>query len=236
MLLALPCVRILAPTTHPLSVISATFSPAADEGMTHRNIWLDAVVIAFTFIAFYWCLGAVSSELELLISPAVPIASLATIDGLANVYVSSFSILTDALSSGASAVLMVPIGVGLYAKYLKNFWVYLLFTLVVSCVFHAGDRYWQDFVVSVSSSVLAAPIAWVLVTKLARRNILAYILLLMASTTFGKLPEILQHAVSLFRTEALASCLLLLLPIAYVLFLFFGKKQPDINKDATTPV
>jgi hypothetical protein len=183
MLLALPCARLLMPTTNPLSILTATFRPGDDERTTHRQIWLDAVLLAFTVVAVSWGLDAISSQVQVMVSPAEQESSLGAVAALANTFIPSVSILAE-----------------------------------------SGERYWQDYLIDNVSFAINSVLVWLFVVKLARRNLLAYVLAGMAASIAAKLPEILQHAVPLLSPEAVASCLLLLMPVVYVLYLFFWQK------------
>jgi hypothetical protein len=223
MLLALPCARILAPGTNPLSVLTATLRPSAEERGTHRDLWTDAAILSYSLIAFTFGSTAIITWVRALVSPAVQFANLGGIEALANVFFPSLSI-NDALSSGISMLLMVPICAGLYAKYLKRFWIYMLFGIVSLCITYSGERYWQEFLVDVISGLVSLPVAWLIVARLARQNMLAYIMFGILTSIFGRLPAIFVHGMRLFSTEAIASIGLLLLPAVYVLILNLRKK------------
>jgi hypothetical protein len=224
MLLALPCARLLMPTTNPISILVATFRPGGEDRRTHRQIWLDAVLLAFTVVAVSWALDAISTHVQVMVSPAEQESGLGAVAALANTFIPSISIFVDALSRGIDFLIVVPILAGFYAKYLKQFWRYLLFAVVVNCIVTSGERYWQDYVIDNVLFAINSVLVWLFVVKLARRNLLAYVLAGMAASIAAKLPEILEHAVPLFSPEAVASCLLLLLPVIYVLYLFFWQK------------
>jgi hypothetical protein len=224
MLLALPCARILAPGTNPLSVLTATLRPSAEERGTHRDLWTDAAILSYSLIAFTFGSTAIITWVRALVSPAVQFANLGGIEALANVFFPSLSIINDALSSGISMLLMVPICAGLYAKYLKRFWIYMLFGIVSLCITYSGERYWQEFLVDVISGLVSLPVAWLIVARLARQNMLAYIMFGILTSIFGRLPAIFVHGMRLFSTEAIASIGLLLLPAVYVLILNLRKK------------
>jgi len=225
MLLALPCVRLLMPTTDPASILSATFAPDDDQRQVHRNIWLDGVLLAYAAVALPWCIEVVSGYVTLMVSPAEQEASLGTVVALANTFIPSISIIVDALSRGMDCLVLVPIVAGFYAKYLKKFWRFLIFALIINSIMTSGERYWQDYAVENIVFFIDAVCCWLFIAKLARNNVLVYVLCGVAGSIFGKLPDILEHAVPLFFNEAVTACLFLLMPVVYVLYLYFWRKR-----------
>lgn len=227
MLVALPCARLLAPTLNPISLMTTTFSPGDEtERQAHKQVWLDAALITIATLTVLVALENGVTFLKIMYSPGVQIDdSLDSICDMLNTYVPSLDLIVDAITYGVSILLLVPVACGFYAKYLKNFWVYFAFILIFNIINASGERFWQDFVIDVAWAAGLAALSWFLIAKLARMNVLAYLMIGIAVGLGSKLPAMWAHAPKLLGAEATACGLLLLAPVFYVIYLFVSKRS-----------
>lgn len=225
LLIALPCARLLAPHLNPLTLVRATFAPSGDdERRAHRNIWIDAVLISYGALALLGLTYCLFSQLKVMVSPAEQEAGLDGICALLNTFLPGLALLIEALSSGVRILTFVPIVAGFYAKYLRSFWRSLLFALIVVLINCSTDRYWQDYVLDCAWSLIIYLLGWFFVVRLARFNLLTYLLFGSALSLASTLPLIIQHAPRLLFAEANATLVLLVVPLIYVAYLHFSRR------------
>ena len=220
LLVALPCARLLAPGLSPLTLCAATFAPReAEEREAHRHIWLDAVLISYGTIAFLALCDFIIGQIRIAISPAVQEASLESICSMLNTFFPSLNVIVEAITSGIGILIIAPICAGLYAKYCRGVWMYLLFALVCSAISASGQRYWQDFLLDCVWNMVVALVGWLFVAKFAKFNMLTYLMFGVVASLVATLSPITEHAAKLLSLESSTILVLLSLPVLYLLYL-----------------
>ncbi|MBS1956834.1 MAG: CPBP family intramembrane metalloprotease [Cyanobacteria bacterium SZAS-4] len=215
----LGALRLLMPSTSVASVLRTTFLPAdAAEKATSANIWIDATIIGFVVglgqRVIWIALGWMRSQ----ISPTISMAPLDALCGLVNIYNPSVSTVLDAVVRGVTLVFGVAIVIGIYLKYLRTTRNYFIFAIAISFIFPSQDRYWQDYVVDVLNYLLTFGIAYFLISKLARENLLAYFLAGFVSTIVGSMRVLMKHAAGLYFDDLVFLTALMMSPVVYVIY------------------
>ncbi|MGH9549247.1 MAG: hypothetical protein ACRD3W_07730, partial [Terriglobales bacterium] len=108
---------------------------------------------------------------------------------------------------------------------------YALFCLITTLIMYSSQRYWQDYAIDVTKFYLELIFAYFFVTRLAKQNILVYVLTGFVTSIGLILPEILKHSPRTLYGEAIASCVLLLLPVLYTVILFARGDKPLLEPE-----
>jgi hypothetical protein len=93
-----------------------------------------------------------------------------------------------------------------------------LFALIVSIILPSQDRFWQDYIVDVANYLITFGIAYLLVSKLARENLLAYFLAGFISTIVGSMRVLMKHAAGLYFDDLVFMTALVMSPAVYVIY------------------
>lgn len=223
---SLMCLRLLAPTLKLSTLARAVFAPAdSSERSQQKLLWLDGLIIAYSYIALNWCSGQIFGWLVDIWSPAAPQAWLAPVCSIANVWSPTLTFLSDAIYQGTQRLLVVPIYIGLYAKYLRRFPNFLIFIVLQTLIMSSDSRYWQNYALTCASTIIENLILWVFIARVARNNPTAYFLMGFAGFA-PRLLAIVEHGVPLFSWDAIYACLILLMPVAYIVFLYLKGIEP----------
>lgn len=235
----LGALRLLMPSTSVASVLRTTFLPADPaEKATSANIWIDATIIGFVVGLGQRVIWIVLGWMRSQISPTISMAPLDALCGLVNIYNPSVSTVLDAVVRGVTLVFGVAIVIGIYLKYLRTARNYFIFAIAISFLFPSQDRYWQDYVLDVLNYLLTFGIAYFLITKLARENLLAYFLAGFVSTIVGSMRILMKHAAGLYFDDLVFLTALMMSPVVYVIYKrinrpkFLGGSKPP----RTTPI
>jgi hypothetical protein len=233
---ALASLKILAPTFSLARFLRVVFLPKdLEERNERRRIWVDSLIIAVAYIAVHMFITTSASWLKALVSPNVPQDYLASICSLANVYSPTVDLLRDTFSGGFNQLTMVAVFTALYKKYCRNFWYFLGFALVLRMVMLSSERYWQDYTIDVTSSLLCLILAWFVIKKLAGYNPLVYFLVGAGELVLSRLLSLIDHGQPLFFHEAIITAILFLSPFVYVCYLFISSppgREPDTHSAA----
>jgi hypothetical protein len=233
--LALAVFRLVAPDWNIFSLLKVGFRPAdALEKLQQRQLWRDAVACGFSIAVVRWALSVFSNELECLVSPQVQSASLWAVTHAGNLYIPQLEIVLDCLSRAVKEPFNVAIFVGLYQKYAGSFKKALLLMLVLILLQYGQDRYWQDYLVDVSHSLVDWIFFYIFVAKFARRNIFAYMMYGLASEILSRLPILIFHAPRVMLNDIISCIIVLLLPVAWVFWLYRNKITPATSAESLT--
>jgi hypothetical protein len=195
-----------------------------------KQLWIDAVLIAYWTATARWMILTITVSLALLVSPNVSEASLSFILPNLNTGVPGLSMLIEQITKAWSEVVCAAIFTGLYLKYIRNFPVFVLILVLGSLLFCLDVPYINlvDYVIGIGRNVILGLVFYVFIAKLAKRNILAYLLCGIFVTVLFKLPLFLIHTPRVGAFEIGSSLLGLLLPLAtlgYFLLLREAKSE-----------
>ena len=140
----LASLRLLLWHASTQAIVKTTVAPSKRSEMAvNRHIWLDASLIGYAMGIGLQALLILLEALTGRFSPQIAMAPLENIAYFANLSDPSISVIFGAFSQGLEFLFAMSILAGLYAKYIRNFRVYLVFALIVSLIFPSANRYWQ---------------------------------------------------------------------------------------------
>ena len=215
--LALAAFRLVSPGVDIVNICQLTFCRQTNPGRREqqKQLWIDAVLIAYWAATTRWLISTISVLLGLLVSPNVSEAALVFIISNLNVGVPGLSMLIEQFTKAWSEVVCAAIFTGLYLKYIRNLPLFVLILVLGSMLFCLDVPYLDlvDYVIGVSRNVILGLVFYVFIAKLAKRNILAYLLSGIFVTALFKLPLYLIHTPRVGAFEIGSSLLGLLLPL-----------------------
>jgi len=227
--------RVMAPNFDIKKFFAIAFRPQdSEERKERRHLWLDSLLVVAAYVALHMLINSSSAYAKALFSPEVPDDSggLNTICSLANLLSPTFDVVQDALTGGLYELLMVAIATGIYIKYCRNFWVFFGFITVLNCVMYSSERYWQDYVIDITSAILYGLVVWFVVRKLSGFNPLIYLLIGAWELLLSRLLVLIDHGQPLFFNQLVIVAIMLASPIIYLCFIYYGR-PPGREPEAT---
>jgi len=218
---ALGAFRIISPRTHLIPYFQfalGKMSANAEQRKSRLALWYDAALISYTTLAFSITVSQLQGLVSLAISPSVPIGEVGTIASLTGVYVPVAEAILDALKTAPNGLALIVVVVGMSARFAPGFWRLFAFCLVINLILPSAERYWQDYLISVVQNLLMCLFMYVLVVKLARNNILAYLMIFSLYTFIPYCKAIALNGGSLYIPELITFFLLLTVPILCILW------------------
>jgi len=217
---------------YPDLTFGSLIRPLLPKGLggsgSDRRMWLDAIVIAYAGGAIAATVDHLFDVGQFLTSPAVHLFSLGSIRGVAD----EWSPAIGALAAGVTGAIMLPIAVmllvSLIDKYAgKSFWKALLLMFVITAVMYSSARYYQDYLWHVVSMMVMSAMVYFAVVKVARLNILAYVLTGYITALAGVAFGIVRSGYELYFPHLAVIFVALLAPLAYLLWLYlpFSKRK-----------
>lgn len=236
--------RLLFPKTPITSVVDVAFRQGTGQHrIWHYNMWLDAVIIGYSYYLVSTGISTIGDRILMFISPQIQHGYLGTICALPVYFFFPLDRLTTFIDSSLTAACSATIVAGVYAKYvptfaeflkrrfspksttivapgpIASFWVFFSILLLHRLVSNAGTRYWQDFVVGVASGLIGGLLYWYLIKHLAKNNILAYASMTLITVIFPYQYGIYRHSPKLFTADFAILSVMLLSPIIYLIYL-----------------
>ena len=218
---ALGAYRIIAPRTHLIPYFQFAFGRTegtAEHRKARVALWYDAALISYTSLAFSITVTQLQGLVSRAISPSVPIGDVGTIASLTGVYVPVVEALLDAAKMAPVGLALIVVIVGMSARFAPGFWRIFALSLVLNLIMPSAERYWQDYVITVGQNLLVSLGMYVLVVKLARNNILAYIMMFALYTFVPYCRAIALNGSALYIPELIAYFLFLTIPIWCILW------------------
>ena len=234
---ALAASKLLFPKFSIPEFVRTTFAPAKTALRKHRQIWTDAALAAYWLVVCDWLIDCIAFAAEAHISPTVPSKLLSNVALNANVFSAPADNLLNGITKGVRETLQVGIFAGLYAKYMTSTGMFLVLAVLQNVIEHFDSRYMQDVVISSLSGIGSSLLYWFFVTRMAKKNLLAYFLAGFASLIFRRIPVLLGDALPHFAGDVISIILLLLLPLIYVVFLQLRNRyrpEPPEPEEAET--
>ena len=122
--------------------------------------------------------------------------------------------------------------VGLYAKYIRSFRNYFLLALVLSLVFPASARYWQEYVIEAAGYFTSSMLLWLLVAKLAKENIAAYFITACVGNMVASLRILIAHGKPQYMDDIITLTVVALIPLGYVLYASLNTATREVEEAA----
>lgn len=211
--------RLLRPRDSITAFFRKCISPQTDEEKKYaRNAWIDALVLSYSYTAILTAIDRTTEWARGVFSPSAPVAQFGTICDASTVFSPSLDIAMYSLSLTLVSVVVIPIVVGLYARYCRTWTKFFIGSIVVSAIVYASNRYWQSFLIDmVASSITTITIYW-FVRRFARDNILTYVLCAYVSLMTAKIIELARFGSTVYSVDIAISVALALLPILLGVF------------------
>lgn len=227
----LAALRMFAPNFKLGSYMQFLFRPGdAEAKRERRELWIDAVLLTFAVVSTNALITAASSYVKALISPQVPLDSPSIICSIANVGFTPFDFLYDALVGGFNALLLSTLFVALYRRFCPNFRIYLVLVGIFVLINLSYHRYWQDYLVDVTSNNALLLLAWFAVARLITLNPLVYFLIGFENVLAARLFSLLEHGLPLFAGQILVLAAGILSPCFYLAFISWYKRHRHGDK------
>jgi hypothetical protein len=148
----------------------------------------------------------------------------------------AIEILISSLHEGFQFPFAVAIVMGLYAKYLRNFRNYFIITLIFSLAYPIGDKYWQNYLIDASWNFSSCMVLYILISKFARENFLAYFLTAAVGSIVSFLRVLVAHGQVQFQQDIITSTVTIILPLIYVLYASLNtatrEAEPQVPPDS----
>ena len=227
--LALAVFRIVSPGVDIVSVCQLTFRRQIDpvRREQQKQLWIDAVLIAYWIATARWLIFTVAILLGLFVSPNVSEAALTYIIPNLNVGVPGLNMLIEQVTRAWSEVVSAAIFTGLYLKYVRNFPIFVVILVAGSMLYCLDVPYpnMVDYVIGVGRNVIMGLVFYLFIAKLAKRNILAYVLSGVFVAALFKLPLYLIHTPRVGAFDIGASLLGLLLPLVTLVYFLLPRRD-----------
>jgi hypothetical protein len=215
--LAFASFRLMWTGLDVVSICQLTFCRQIDpvRREQQKQLWIDGVLVAYWVATTRCMIFTIALSLALLVSPNVCEAGLPLILPNLNEGVPGLTMLIEQITKAWSEVVSAAIFAGLYLKYARNFPAFVLLLVVGSLIFCVDGQYVNlvDYVIGVSRDVILGLLFYAFIAKLAKRNILAYLLSGIFVAALWKLPLLFLHAPRVGAFEIAAGLLGLLLPL-----------------------
>jgi hypothetical protein len=224
--------RIISPQTDLLSLLRITFQPAnSSERASQKQLWIDAVVFAYSVGTLRWMIDSLAYFAGVELSPNVPDAGLPLITSMLNTLVPGLDTGLEFVIRASRELLFAAIFAGLYMKYARRFPIFVALVIVCALLFCMDMKYFmiQDYIIAVVRTVLESLLLWLFIAKLAKTNVLAYLLSGVVLVVSLRLPAALEHAPRVLIADIIVCLTLLLLPAAYCLWLVLKQNKVPPN-------
>jgi hypothetical protein len=234
--------RLLLPSPTIASIFKTMLTPSRGQEMTsNRQLWLDAALIGYAVGIGWQAISIFISFMRCTISPEVPIAALNSTAYFTNFFDPAIGLTLDALLYSVEFFFGMAICVGLYAKYIRSFRVYLLLSLAFSLLFPLSEKYWQEYLLASIGYFSSCLIVYVLVAKLAKENLAAYFLVGATASLVSSLRLLIAHGRTQYLQDVITTTVIVLIPLGYVLYASLNtasreKGIPETADGGTTEV
>src|SRR3984885_2414141 len=214
--------RIISPHTHFVSLLRITFCPAnSSERQSQKQLWIDAVVFAYSVGTVRFMADRLAYFAGVELSPNVPDANLPLITSMLNSLVPGLDTVLEFVIRALRELLFAAIFTGLYMKYARRFPIFVAIVIFSALLFCMDMKYFmvQDYIIAVIRTVLESLLMWLFIARLAKRNVLAYLLSGVILVVSFRLPPALEHALRVLVVDIRVGLVLLMLPAVYGLWL-----------------
>lgn len=168
--------RLAFPDTGVKAVWKNVCGLVQPEGSRTRQLWLDGLWAASTWLLAATALEIINSFLEGKFSPQALILPVQNLISLTRYSSPAAEQITNALGLGFMVLCLAPAAILIYRRYIKTFSRYLLFSFISLLIIESTKKYWQDYLREVGVGCVEVVIFYLWVKYCARNNPLAYFL------------------------------------------------------------
>ncbi len=208
--------RLLRPKESLTAFFRKSFLPAStEERQFAKHVWLDAIIFGYTGTALMTGLDRITESARAFFSPSAPIAQFSTVSDASGVVSPAIDFTVQSLSLTLIEVLLVPVCVGLFARFFRTWPRYLIAVLVVSLINYASNRYWQNYIVDVAGVSATLIMFYFVIRHVAKGNVLSYALFAFVSLMTGKIIELAKYGGQVYPVDIGVAIAITLLPLAF---------------------
>lgn len=191
-----------------------------------RRLWLDGVIAGYGVSLILGIVDHLFDACSFLASPGIRLPSLEGAVTASQQWSPSMGAVMDAVSAGVMGSLGLILVLSFALKCFGNSRSKLFaFALISAAINYSSVRYWQDYLWSVAAFMVTLAIGYFFVTRVARKNPLAYILAGYCSTLLGVALALGKSTFTLYYADIVVILLALAAPIVYTAWLYFGPRK-----------
>jgi hypothetical protein len=189
---------------------------------SYRLFYLDALVFACSIQSISVVLSILKRSINLALKHEVSLGSApGALMTLANQWCGPLQILLNLLMSILAGVLVFALAIALCRLLrLTTCWRFLAAGLLIYAIYAFGDRYWQDFLAGLISTILSCAGLWWATRLFINRNYLTFLISIWLQLTYGEMSELWQFGRAAFFVDFIVSCILFSLPFLYLFWLY----------------
>lgn len=220
----------------PLGSLLKAASPwhCADQAAM-RRMWLDGITAGYCIACAFCGVSYILDSAQFQMSPSVHMFSLNAIRSMGDEWNPALGALLSSFSTSVTVLLVAAVGASFTMKYLKSsFWRTILAVLVVTMISMSNERYWQDYIWNVASTVSVCALAYIFVRRVVKFNFIGYLAAGFAASVGGSLYNMVRHAMPLYSPYALILLLALASPMLFTAWLYLRVALPRPAVSAAT--
>ena len=228
--------RLILPTPTITSIFKTMLTPSRGPEMANnRQLWLDAALIGYAVGLGWQAISVLITFVRVQISPEITTAALNSTAYFTNFFDPAIGLTLDAVIYSVEFFFGIAICVGLYAKYIRSFRVYLLVSLVFCLLFPMSEKYLQEYALSFVGYFTSCMIIYFLVAKLAKENLAAYFLVGATASLVSSLRLLVAHSRTQYIQDVITTTVIILIPLGYILYatLNSGSRERDVAASDT---
>lgn len=220
----------------PLASLVRPILPTGLGGSgSNRSLWFDAVMVAYGMGGIIGAVDRIVDFFAYRVSPSVHLYPL-RIQSIGDQWSPSLGAIASAISGAALAPIVLVIAISFFDKikcrsFLRCVGVALLF----GALSLSSARYWQDYVFQLISLLIIFSFCYFTVARVARQNLLAYVLFGYLATLSGPLHWMLKSGYELYFGHIAVLVLAMLAPLAYTIWLYLTARGKPAVIPAAAP-
>jgi len=205
----------------------------ADQRRIRLNIWTDAVISSYCFVAVFAALKLLKQAVDSQISPTVPLDVPGSLARLYSANIPALDLITYVVACMIGGPLALALLASFWQRFLKSKARSLAVIATAAILSGASSWYWQDSVISSVFFFVQFIVVWLFVKNAFANNALACIFAAGEVACLVRLSEITAHASQIASFEiVLLSCLLVLPLVLALLFWQFDRTARSTNDAA----
>lgn len=216
---AMGALKQLQPGMSLQEYFKTAFLPKGRQVLTSRDLWIDAILLGYAA-------SMVVCSAQTLLDSNQPskygfLAPLDVVCSSVNTFSPYLNVITRGLNIGLITAACIGILAALDAKYLRNWWVGPLLAALIAFSIPSKENPWSLVPAAFLIISFCLYLLKVLIGKVGRANILAYILCGFSIVVVADIRILRDHALAACQRDVGALAVTLFLPLAFVIYLTF---------------
>lgn len=217
--------KTIFPRLSILSTVKTIFIADHSQKIPQRNIWLDAILASTTFFLvgeiidklFIFLRNSFSTEVQIASTPSYVTDIASSLCSWLNMGSYIQSMFTNFVLAACVAVF--------YVRYIKTPKAAMVLLLALITFSSLSCRELPDTIIYCLNGYLACIALAYFMVRIAKNNILTYVLIIYFSSLIGRVTDLFQHGLPLLLWDAYAMTAILLLPFFYLAYLWLPIKS-----------